>query len=60
MNQPKSNTSYWQGKLLGTQRRDEANRTLLRTLGWQTLILWECELHRTTIVKRRIKRFLAS
>lgn len=41
---PKSNTEYWQNKILNNKQRDSINNEKLKILGWKVLIIWECEL----------------
>lgn len=41
--QPKSNADYWNAKLERNRKRDAKHRRELRKLGWQVLIVWECE-----------------
>lgn len=41
---PKSNTIFWQEKLLANQRRDQLHRLQLETEGWNVLTVWECEI----------------
>lgn len=40
---PHSNTSYWSEKLARNQERDANHAQTLRDLGYQVLIVWECE-----------------
>lgn len=39
---PKSNTEWWQKKLLETRQRDVKNIAALVSAGWHILIIWEC------------------
>ena len=41
---PKSNQAYWQPKLARNAERDRANQAALQALGWQSIVIWECEL----------------
>ena len=41
---PKTNTPFWENKILKNQERDLKRRTELRDLGWHTITLWECQL----------------
>lgn len=56
---PKSRLGFWKPKLLGNRRRDLRKQKELRGLGWRYLVVWECELKRSSNVVRRLKRFLA-
>lgn len=41
---PKSNTDFWQHKISTNRERDKNNETKILALGWNVLILWECEI----------------
>jgi DNA mismatch endonuclease, patch repair protein len=56
---PKSNLDYWKPKLERTQRRDSEHVAELLQMGWQVLIVWECDLTDLTVLRDRIARFLA-
>ena len=56
---PKSNLSYWEPKLERTKQRDANNQNLLLEMGWESLIVWECELRDIPALRSRIQRFLA-
>lgn len=41
---PKSNTEYWESKINNNIARDKITYESLSKLGWNILIVWECEL----------------
>lgn len=41
---PKSNTEYWISKISNNINRDKTTYESLSALGWNILIVWECEL----------------
>ena len=41
---PKSNSEFWQKKFAYNIERDERNYNRLRELGWNVIIIWECEI----------------
>ena len=41
---PKSNTTYWENKIASNINRDKKVYENLSKLGWNVLIIWECEL----------------
>jgi len=41
---PSSNYEYWTGKFARNVDRDRRNRAALEALGWNVLVVWECEL----------------
>lgn len=56
---PKTNTGFWKEKIERNKRRDVSNIRKLRREGWSCLVIWECELSKTTTVKKLL-RFLES
>lgn len=46
---PKTNTPFWENKILKNQERDLKRRIELRDLGWHTVTLWECQLKPKTL-----------
>ncbi len=55
---PKSNLSYWLPKLQRNQVRDSKNLKTLRGVGWQPLVIWECETRDEGAVRKRLAKFL--
>ncbi len=55
---PKSNTTFWVDKLEGNMRRDALTLTALDALGWQVLIVWECEVYDLSTLARKVGLFL--
>ncbi len=58
---PGTRTNFWAKKIDGNKRRDRRNRSALRRLGWESLVVWECKLRRTECLESassRIVRFL--
>ncbi len=41
---PKSNVDFWEKKLNGNIERDQRNQKLLKEMGWNVFIIWECQL----------------
>lgn len=41
---PKTNSDFWIKKLSANRDRDLKNESLLQTLGWHVLTIWECEI----------------
>ena len=55
---PKSNLDYWLPKLDGNVVRDADNQDRLRELGWDSLVIWECEVRAGEGIEDRIREFL--
>lgn len=45
---PKSRKEFWLNKFQGTVQRDQEKQKMLADLGWQVLVVWECELKRNS------------
>lgn len=44
---PKSNTDFWKKKISRNQVRDKEVQKKLATMGWHSIVIWECELKPT-------------
>ena len=61
---PKSNLDYWIPKLQRNKTRDTENVNTLKSLGWNVIIIWACELstaqkreHRLNLLVEEIKQY---
>lgn len=54
----KSRIDYWGPKLEANKARDARNLRELQALGWQTLVIWQCELGDMDNLLRRLGTFL--
>ncbi len=50
--------SFWRDKLDGNARRDRTNEVALRRIGWEILIIWECETKDLDPLAERVRAFL--
>jgi DNA mismatch endonuclease, patch repair protein len=50
---PKTNPDFWRTKIMSNVARDRVNMAKLESLGWRTVVVWECETrdHLKHIVK---------
>ncbi|MBI4642879.1 MAG: DNA mismatch endonuclease Vsr [Deltaproteobacteria bacterium] len=55
---PKSNEEYWLPKLAKTKSRDAHSQEKLLELGWDYLILWECQLKNKEALIEKIRIFM--
>jgi len=55
---PKSRHDFWVPKLEGNRKRDLRNQEALATLGWDYLVVWECQVRDTVDLKEMIRIFL--
>lgn len=58
---PGTRQDYWKPKLARNQERDVLARTALKALGWDVLILWECDLSKKApVIAAQLTRFLGA
>jgi len=57
---PRTRVEYWAAKLARNCQRDIEHATRLREMGWETMVVWECELRDLEAVKTRLRTFLGS
>lgn len=57
---PSSRRDYWIAKIERNAARDKRTRRELRKLGWEVLVIWECQIQpsRKDRLRRRIIAFL--
>lgn len=58
---PKTRIEFWTEKLQKNVERDKRNHAELHKLGWDVLVVWECEMsnsQRMQKLTRRLKKFL--
>jgi DNA mismatch endonuclease (patch repair protein) len=53
---PKSNILYWEQKFKANVARDNSKIVMLQENGWQTLVLWECQIYKSPT--RMVKKIL--
>lgn len=46
---PKTNVEYWKSKIEANVNRDKVNYSKLTDMGWNVIVLWECELKKQNI-----------
>lgn len=57
---PKSNTQFWLDKLRSNVRRDDSAQKALKALGWEVLIVWECEVSNPFALTKKLNSFLVA
>jgi DNA mismatch endonuclease (patch repair protein) len=56
--QPKANADYWTAKIGRNRARDAASLAALEALGWQAVVIWECDLKDEAAVEARLRDLL--
>ena len=49
---PKNNAEFWKEKLRKNVERDRRNYALLEQQGWHVILVWQCELKRSSLQDR--------
>lgn len=55
----KSRTEFWEAKFERNVERDRRVRAELRALGWDVLVIWECETRESDTLEDILRRFFA-
>ena len=55
---PRVNVSYWLPKLERNKTRDQTNLAKLHESGWDSMIIWECQIRDVEYLKEKVKQFL--
>lgn len=56
---PKNNAEFWKAKINGNVARDRRQQQELITMGWNVLVIWECELKANVRDETLTKLYLA-
>ena len=55
---PKSNSAYWNPKLVRNMERDQEHSAALKQEGWKVFTIWECETAQKAVLEKKLLRFL--
>jgi DNA mismatch endonuclease (patch repair protein) len=55
---PKSRLDFWAPKLQGNRERDLRRQGELEALGWQSMVVWECQLRHREQLENELRAFL--
>lgn len=55
---PSTRQDFWNRKLDGNQKRDKANQDKLKELGWEILIVWECQVKNVDNLEKQLLDFM--
>ena len=54
---PKTNPDFWHAKLDKNIARDKINVEKLKSLGWDVLVVWTCEVKNSAVLKQKLVTF---
>lgn len=57
---PRTRTDYWHNKIDRNRARDIKNISKINDIGWECLVIWECELKNNKKMKEKLIQFLGS
>jgi len=55
---PSTNIEFWTRKFEANRARDEAAVKSLSSIGWRSLVVWECETKNKELIAKRLVEFL--
>ena len=55
---PKTRIQFWKNKFTQNCMRDARNQEDLRRLGWNYLIVWECETKDIEALRTKLSKFV--
>lgn len=55
---PKSRLDFWKPKLSANAERDALKQEALKRLGWNVLVVWECELRQSEQLENKLRQFV--
>jgi DNA mismatch endonuclease (patch repair protein) len=55
---PRRNRAFWEEKFRANIKRDKRAVRQLRRMGYQTMVVWECQCERESALRRRLERWL--
>lgn len=56
---PKSRSAFWTAKFRENTARDHLQTRALRRLGWNVVVIWECQTKSEAVLKRLISKGLS-
>lgn len=56
---PKTNYNFWKNKIEGNIQRDKRNYEQLKKLGWNIIIIWQCELNNREKIEKNIDKLIS-
>ena len=57
---PTRNRAFWLDKFAANESRDKLKTHLLRAMGFEVIVVWECETSKPDKIARRLKRIVST
>src|ERR1700739_103098 len=55
---PNTRPEFWSNKISLNKKRDESALKSIRRVGWNVIIIWECQTHTETALEHGLRRLL--
>ena len=55
---PKTRKEFWENKFKLNLRRDSEVQEKIKSIGWQSVVIWECEINNKFVLKDILKKIL--
>lgn len=55
---PKSRVDFWETKIHTNRNRDQTHLEKLKEAGWESLVIWECQMRDIEKLEKQIRNFL--
>lgn len=56
---PTSNADFWNNKIDKNMARDSKAQEDLAVLGWQALVIWQCQIRDLAVLQERLRNFIS-
>ncbi|MEW6129316.1 MAG: DNA mismatch endonuclease Vsr [Acidobacteriota bacterium] len=55
---PQTNNEFWKNKIEGNANRDNLARRQLKKLGWQVIVIWQCQLKNKSLFSKCMNQLI--
>lgn len=55
---PKTRTDFWEAKFQANRVRDQRVQNEIEAMGWNYLVVWECETKSLEVLSRKLMEFI--
>ena len=53
---PKTRVEFWENKFKANVKRDLEIQEKIKNIGWQSLVIWECDTRNISFMKNKIEK----
>ena len=55
---PKTRKEFWKNKFKANLKRDTEVQEKIKNIGWQSVVIWECDTRNISFIKKRLRNYL--